>query len=434
MTTVLIIFAISCIALITLIFAKPGITIKNKQISIYWVAPLVGAIAVTAFGFISPSEIWAGLANDSDVNPFKILILFFSMTFLSIYLDEAGFFKAAASTVLKKAKSSQKTLFVLLYITVSILTIFTSNDIIVLTFTPFICYFCKNAKINPLPYLFCEFIAANTWSMVLIIGNPTNIYLASSAGASFLEYTSIMLLPTVFAGLASFLVLVLLFRKSLSAPISKQISSGYNMNKPQAILGGLHLAVCTVMLAIASYINLPMWIISFVAAISLCISDAILTIVSKNSLGMIKKSASRIPFELFPFTISMFILVLALDKTGALGMAAEFLSKGNSMFKFEFFSVLSSNIVNNIPMSVMFSSITSALADSASYTGSLYASIIGSNIGAFLTPIGALAGIMWIGLLKKQNVEMSFTKFTKYGSAIAIPTMTAAFFGLNLAL
>ena len=71
---------------------------------------------------------------------------------------------------------------------VAILTIFTSNDIVILTFTPFICYFSKNAKINPIPYLVAEFAAANTYSMMLIIGNPTNIYLATSASIDFISY------------------------------------------------------------------------------------------------------------------------------------------------------------------------------------------------------------------------------------------------------
>jgi site-specific DNA-cytosine methylase len=35
-----------------------------------------------------------------------------------------------------------------MYLMVAVLTIFTSNDIVILTFTPFICYFCKNAKIS----------------------------------------------------------------------------------------------------------------------------------------------------------------------------------------------------------------------------------------------------------------------------------------------
>ena len=38
-----------------------------------------------------------------------------------------------------------------MYVMVAILTIFTSNDIVILTFTPFICYFAKNANM-----LICE--------------------------------------------------------------------------------------------------------------------------------------------------------------------------------------------------------------------------------------------------------------------------------------
>ena len=52
--------------------------------------------------------------------------------------------------------------------------------------------------------------------------------------------------------------------------------------------------------------------------------------------------------------------------------------------------------------------------------------IAGSNIGAFLTPIGALAGIMWMSILKKNEVEFSFFTFMKYGILISIPTIIIA--------
>lgn len=80
------------------------------------------------------------------------------------------------------------------------MTVFTSNDVIILTFTPPICIFAKKAKISPLPFLFGEFIAANTWSMALIVGNPTIVYLAQSAGITFVEYVSVMALPTLAGG------------------------------------------------------------------------------------------------------------------------------------------------------------------------------------------------------------------------------------------
>lgn len=63
-----------------------------------------------------------------------------------------------------------------------------------------------------MPYLFGEFVAANTWSMMLIIGNPTNIYLATANGIGFGTYTAHMLLPTLFAGITAFLLLLMIFR------------------------------------------------------------------------------------------------------------------------------------------------------------------------------------------------------------------------------
>ena len=46
----------------------------------------------------------------------------------------------------------------------------------------------KNASINPIPYLAAEFVAANTWSMALIIGNPTNIYLVTAIKTGIYQF------------------------------------------------------------------------------------------------------------------------------------------------------------------------------------------------------------------------------------------------------
>jgi arsenical pump membrane protein len=55
----------------------------------------------------------------------------------------------------------------------------------------------------------------------------------------------------------------------------------------------------------------------------------------------------------------------------------------------------------------------------------IYSTIIGSNIGAILSPVGALAGIMWIRILKQNNVEYGFTKFIKNGSIITLALLIA---------
>ena len=54
----------------------------------------------------------------------------------------------------------------------------------------------------------------------------------------------------------------------------------------------------------------------------------------------------------------------------------------------------------------------------------VYASIVGSNIGAFLTPTGALAGIMFTNLVNEHQTKYSFLDFIKYGAIIALPTIS----------
>ena len=53
----------------------------------------------------------------------------------------------------------------------------------------------------------------------------------------------------------------------------------------------------------------------------------------------------------------------------------------------------------------------------------LYGAVIGSNLGAFITPVGALAGIMWTKILNGEGVKLSFGKFALYGTCCALPAI-----------
>ena len=148
------IISITTFLLVTLsIIFFPSFKIGKFKIDIYWIITLVGAAILMAFSLAPASEVAKQLTSSSSINPLKILVLFFSMTILSIFLDEIGMFKYFAVIATRRAKNSQLSLFFYLYILTSVLTMFTSNDIVILTLTPFICFFAKHAKINPLPYL-----------------------------------------------------------------------------------------------------------------------------------------------------------------------------------------------------------------------------------------------------------------------------------------
>ncbi|HRX13753.1 MAG TPA: ArsB/NhaD family transporter [Eubacteriales bacterium] len=427
--TAVIIFAVACAGMVLSALYKPDIIIFKRKITTFWIAPFLGAILLLLLQIIDFDSIYAAV-TELDTNPIEILVLFLCMSILSIFLDETGFFRYLAISVLKRAKHGQKTLFFSLYALVSVLTVFTSNDIIILTFTPFICYFAKNSDIDPVPFLIAEFVAANTWSMTLVIGNPTNIYLFSSMGISFWQYCATMILPTLFAGVVSLGLLYAIFYKKLNKPVSECLLSARIENKFLFIVGISHLTACILLLTVSEYIGIEMWLVSLLSCLSLFAWCLGYRLVTKKYSGLVKALKSA-PWEVVPFILSMFVFVLALSKCGVTEKIAEIL--GDNIWSYGYASFFASNLINNIPMSVLFSDII-ANAPLTISKGVSFAAVIGSNIGAFLTPLGALAGIMWLSLLKKHNVKFSFIKFLGFGAAIALPTMTAALFGLYLVI
>ena len=429
----LIICGITCVAMILSILFFPKIKLGKISVDTYWIITLVGAAILLACGQADIVTVGNALVSDTAINPLKILVLFLSMTVLSIFLDELGFFRFLAGVALKKAKTGQTKLFLYLYITVSVLTVFTSNDVIILSFTPFICYFAKNAKINPTPYLAAEFVAANTWSMALIIGNPTNIYLATACGIDFIGYIKISIVPTVLSGIVAFLALYLLFRKKLATPIEGEAETVEIKDKLSLWIGIVHLAICTVLLAIGSYINLEMWLVSLCAVGSLFIISGVIAIVRKQKPSAILGCLKRAPYQLIPFVISMFVLIVVLNEQGVTAAIGELFGDSLPIFKYGTTSFIASNLINNIPMSVLFSSIIESTSGAAGI-GAVFATIIGSNIGALFTPIGALAGIMWSNILNKHGVKFGYLDFLKIGAAVAIPTLVTALGSLWLML
>ena len=171
------------------------------------------------------------------------------------------------------------------------------------------------------------------------------------------------------------------------------------------------------LLAISSYVNWPMWIIAASFAGSLLIFTIIYSLIKKeNKVFPILK---RIPWSLLPFVLSMFIVVLALTNVGWTSDIANLLNQAPlKAYSFGLSGALTANLINNIPMSVFYTSLLNA-----SNVDAMYASIAASNIAAYITPLGALAGIMFVGLVNKYDIKFTFFDFTKYGLVIGLPTL-----------
>ena len=130
----------------------------------------------------------------------------------------------------------------------------------------------------------------------------------------------------------------------------------------------------------------------------------------------------------------MFIMVEILGEAGWIGLLASgfaslesTIGPVGSIFFMNFVSSLTCNVMNNQPMTILF---TRMLQDPAflslgSITKvSMFALIMGSNFGANFTLIGALAGIMWSSISADKGVNINYKQFAKYGFII-MPAIVA---------
>ena len=175
-----------------------------------------------------------------------------------------------------------------------------------------------------------------------------------------------------------------------------------------------------------------MWLIAAVSCVLLYLSAIPELLLRRRGMQVVTHSISRAPFDVIPFVLSMFVLVMALGRVGATAALGELVLGAGEIWRTGIVSFLAANLLNNIPMSVLFSTVVTAGGGAS--LPALYAAVIGSNIGAFFTPMGALAGIMWMTLLKQHRVNFSFGRFVAYGAVLSIPTLLAALAGLCILL
>ncbi|MFI5289808.1 MAG: ArsB/NhaD family transporter, partial [Polyangia bacterium] len=55
-----------------------------------------------------------------------------------------------------------------------------------------------------------------------------------------------------------------------------------------------------------------------------------------------------------------------------------------------------------------------------------YAALLGANIGSKLTPVGSLATLLWLEMLRRRGLRLSWGRYTLYAAAPTAATLAAA--------
>ncbi|CAG8505471.1 11223_t:CDS:2 [Diversispora eburnea] len=148
----------------------------------------------------------------------------------------------------------------------------------------------------------------------------------------------------------------------------------------------------------------------------------------------------RMPGSLLPFSIGMFILVEALSSLGWIALFARIFSTLTpsyipAVFVTATISIVLCNLLNNLPMTVLLTRVIQhpnfSQAEHVTESvkiGCLFALVIGSNVGACFTVVGALAGLMWDKILRDKKMQIGYWQFLKWNLGVMPIVSLGAYF------
>jgi Na+/H+ antiporter NhaD/arsenite permease-like protein len=241
-------------------------------------APIAVIAILWASQCIGATQIRDGIVGTDGIKPYNILILFSSLAYMAITLDITGVLQAAAFWVSNKGGSNGWKLYFYFYLLLTALSVIIGNDPIILSGTVFLVYYTQAVELNPLAWLMAEFAAANTASMVLFVGNPTNVVICEGFRVNNVAFTAYTVFPFMGCSVLCFIALAFQFRNPKFIPLRLK-KSGYldplkALKDPTgAWFGGILLAACLAVVLIVSFFGVDVWKITLPFAVAKCFFD-----------------------------------------------------------------------------------------------------------------------------------------------------------------
>ncbi|KAJ7243038.1 hypothetical protein C8J57DRAFT_1452467 [Mycena rebaudengoi] len=253
--------------------------IGHKRLSLNLTsAPILAILVLWAAQCLGPSQIRDGIVGTDGVKPYNILILFFSLAYMAITLDITGVLQAAAFWVSNKGGSNGYKLYLYFYLMLTVLSVFLGNDPVILSGTAFLVYYTKVSELDPISWLISEFAAANTASMVLFVGNPTNVVICEGFQVNNAAFTAYTILPFLACNLVCFIALGFQFRNPKYIPRRLNTAADLDVRSvlldPQsAWVGSILLGTCLVVIIVVSFFHVDVWKISLPFAVAKFVYD-----------------------------------------------------------------------------------------------------------------------------------------------------------------
>jgi arsenical pump membrane protein len=382
-------------------------------------AAVIGVLALVVARLLTPR-----MMLDAARVQWRPLIALTSIMITTGVVQEVGAFDRLAARIelrarTRSAASTFTAVFVLSAVTPSLL----NNDAAILILTPLVVALTR--RLYPrrpeltIAFAFAVFLGPGV--APFIVSNPMNMIVAEYAGLEFNSYAVAMLPLSLVGAALTYGVLRRVYRAELgsavAAPAPLVTIHRHAGERPAALV----MLAVFVAYPLAGPLGVEIWMIAVAGAL------ASLAVCLAYQIAPLRKATSHVPCDILVFLWGIFLVVQGLRSVGVVDRlhAIYALAPGGSAGQLAAIgttSALGSAVIDNHPMSIL----NMLAIDTSHGPRPLLAALVGGDIGPRLLPIGSLAGLLWIDLLRRSGVEIGVGRFLRIGTLVALPTLAAS--------
>ncbi|MGI8483489.1 MAG: SLC13 family permease [Thermomicrobiales bacterium] len=388
--------------------------VRPRGVTEVWVSA-AGALAILAIRVVPTDAIPHVIGETSDV-----LLFLAGMMLLTGIAERAGVFEVLAEGCVRLARERGRVLFINLFVLGALVTATLSLDVTIIMLTPIVYALTSRRKLDALPFLFsCAFVA-NTASLVLPVSNLTNLLVYERFDMGFGNFVSVMWWPNLVAALTNLLVFLWIFRHRIPARFSATNRAEESLAIDRwTITNGTVVAGTLIAVFAFGLANKPLWWASIGGAGMLLVLAVI------GGRIRIAQMVHDLSPSIFVFIVSMTVVVDGFQRTWLAGRAIPFPeSVSGAAITGIAGGAIGSNIVNNVPMTVLALSLIEQAHPSVQ-TALAYGTLVGTNIGPAFTTYGSLATMIWLTSIRRHGIEVSTREYMKV-SLITVPIVLVA--------
>ena len=400
----------------------------------------IAAAAVILLGIILPGQIFPieGMANGSAlylrsyalthsigeiINWNVILIYLGSMTIAALFLY-SNVPARIADSIINSSKNTGFAIVLILAMT-GVISIFVENVATVLVMAPIALALCKKLKMNPTYFMIGLAVMSNLEGTATLVGDPPSMIFAAYAGYNFNDFFVHAGKLSIFFIIQAGLLVGCVYFYCFFAKIGKEKIQVEKTNViswvPFVILLAMIFGLATV-----SFIPVELPYLSGLLVLALGIISLLWFHFSqKKTMKDVWELVKGLDWETIFFLLGIFVVVGAIQEIGLLEDFALLLAKmcgGSELLAYIVIlavSVIISGFVDNVPYIIAMLPVAGSMAVTMGINKELlmFALLIGSCLGGNLTPFGASANVVSMGIVKKEGYPMKFSGWLK----VAVP-------------